>query len=322
MEITMEIENSISEQQTVVHQETAANGNVKENAPKTKKFRIGWFFLALVPVVASISLQTLSQTPFMILASLELAGKGTSELANSAGFANDLMKIYAEKYVTFGLILYGVLALVAFGLWYYKSYVKKHPRVSVKEVFGVKSVVSSLGLLVALQFATLAAMTLILAFCPHAFDAYTKMMNDLGLGNDALLTIAYGIVLGPITEELCLRGLSYAYLERSGLKPAATIIITSLLFGFMHLNLVQGVYTFFFGAVLAYLRYKYGSIKITIFAHICYNALGTYGTPAFEKLGISNAVHYVIGGISLAVIVLCIALIKSDKKAVKGIAAA
>lgn len=320
----MENENNYLEQQTVVQQETAVTGNVKEVAPKTKKFRIGWFFLALVPVIATFTLQTSSQMPFMLLANYELywTGKTNSDIAGTLGNTTDVMKVYSEKYATFGLILYGIIALVVFGLWYYKSYVRKHPKIPAKEVFGVKSVISSLGLIVAVQFLYLAIVNLLLAFFPHIFDSYTKMMEAFGLGDKALLTIVYGIILGPIAEELCLRGLTYAYLERSGLKPAATIIISSLLFGIMHFNLVQGVYTFIFGIVLAYLRYKYGSIKITIFTHIAFNIFGIYGITAIEKLGISNTMQYVIGGISLIIVGLGIALIKSDKKANKGIAAA
>lgn len=322
MEITMENENTISEQQTVVHQETAVIGNAKENTPKTKKFRIGWFFLALVPVIASFTLQSMAQSPFMLLASFELTKQGNTDITNTVGFTNDLMKIYSEKYATFGFILYGVLALVVFGIWYYKSYVRKHPKVPAKEVFSVKSVTGAIGITVALAFVYMAVITLILAFFPHALDSYAQMMESAGLGNDVLLTIAYVIILAPITEELCLRGLTYGYLEKSGLKPAATIVITSLIFGIMHLNLVQGIYAFIFGIALTYLRYKYRSIKISIFTHICFNLFGTYGFKLIDKMGLSNTIQYVIGGIALVVTVLCIALVKSDKKANKSIVAA
>ena len=215
----------------------------------------------------------------------------------------------------------GVVALIVFAVWYLKAFVKKNPKASFKDVFGVKSVVASVLSVVALQFVIYAGMELIYAIFPHAFDSYNNLLNSVGFGNDVLMTVVYGVILGPVLEEFCVRGLTYGYLNKAGLKPATTIIISALLFAFMHLNLVQGVYTFFFGLLLAFLRYKYGSIKITILAHFCFNLFGSFGVDLLTKLGFTDVVFYILGAVSIAVVVFSFFIVKSDKKAFKGIAA-
>ena len=317
--VNMENEKMISEQPAVVQNEPQNTVEIKENAPK-KKFRIGWFILSIVPVFATLVLQSLALTPFMLLATFDLIEAG-ADTSNTIDFADQLMKIYGEKYATYGLILYGIAAIVVFGIWYSKAYVKKNPKVSLKEVFGVKSVVAAVVSVVSLQFIIYAGMIAINALFPHAFDAYNNMMNSVGLGNDVLLTVVYGIILAPIAEELAVRGLSFGYLNKSGLKPVAAILVSALLFGFMHLNLVQGVYTFLFGVVLAFLRYKYRSVMISIVAHICFNFFGSYGIVLFEKLGFNETAFYILGAVSVAVLVFCFFIVKSDKKAFKGVAA-
>ena len=86
----------------------------------------------------------------------------------------------------------------------------------------------------------------------------------------------------------------------------------------MHLNLVQGVYASVLGFFLGFLRYKYRSISLTVFAHILFNIMGTYGDTALQKMGISDGMILILGGISLIVLVFVIVLINGDKKAVRA----
>ena len=94
----MENEKMISEQPAVVQNEPKNTVEMKENAPK-KKFRIGWFFLSLVPIFATFVLQSLAQTPFMLLATFDLIESG-ADTSNTIDLADKLMKIYGEKYAT------------------------------------------------------------------------------------------------------------------------------------------------------------------------------------------------------------------------------
>jgi membrane protease YdiL (CAAX protease family) len=89
-------------------------------------------------------------------------------------------------------------------------------------------------------------------------------------GAFALNLVALAIV-GPIVEELTFRGLGFSLLERYG--QTAAILEIGVLFGLWH-GLVQAFPVLFvFGAGLAYLRSRTGSIYPGMVLHMLFNAL-------------------------------------------------
>ena len=149
-------------------------------------------------------------------------------------------------------------------------------------------------------------------------ENYSQLMESAGIVNNVFLTVVYAIILGPIIEELCLRGLSYGYLEKSGIKPLFVILISGILFGVMHLNLVQGIYASVLGFILGYIRYKYRTVRFVALVHILFNIMGTYGNVLVSKLDLSEGVSLILGGVSLFVLVFALVLINRDKKSFKG----
>ena len=117
---------------------------------------------------------------------------------------------------------------------------------------------------------------------------------------------------------MCLRGVTYGYLEKSGIKPAFIILISGILFGVMHLNLIQGIYASVLGFFLGFLRYKYRSILLPLVTHILFNLMGTYGDAALERIGMGDGVVLILGGLALFVLVFSVVLVNGDKKAVKS----
>jgi membrane protease YdiL (CAAX protease family) len=80
------------------------------------------------------------------------------------------------------------------------------------------------------------------------------------------------VVIAPIVEELLFRGLGYGLLERFGEYPA--IIMVGLAFALVH-GLIAGFAVIaVFGAGLAYLRAKTGSIYPGMLLHASFNAFG------------------------------------------------
>ena len=215
-------------------------------------------------------------------------------------------------------LLYSVAALLVFGIWYFKGFVKNHPKVRLKEIFGVKSIFASIGMVIGLQFAITAVFVLAFRFIPKIMNDYVELMKSAGLMDNIFVTILYAIILGPIVEELCIRGVCFGFLEKSGIKPALMILISGILFGVMHLNLVQGVYASILGFFLGFMRYKYRSIKLTIFIHILFNIMGTYGDTLIEKIIPNDGIKLILGGVALFVLVFATALVNSDKKAYKA----
>lgn len=83
----------------------------------------------------------------------------------------------------------------------------------------------------------------------------------------------YG-VLSPVVEELIFRGLLFNRLKRIFPRIAA-IILSALLFGVFHGNLVQGTYAFIMGIIIVLLYEKYKSFWTPIIFHVVAN-VGVY----------------------------------------------
>jgi membrane protease YdiL (CAAX protease family) len=94
-----------------------------------------------------------------------------------------------------------------------------------------------------------------------------------------LLVISF-CVAAPVTEEILVRGFLYRGWSESFLRPAGAIILSSAVWTAMHLQ-----YDWFFfgeifsiGLLLGYLRYRTGSIWLTIFVHGLNNLAATMQT--------------------------------------------
>lgn len=283
-------------------------------APK-KRVRVGMIFLSLVPVAVLLAIQTVTQVPFLIWASVETAMNNTS--TNPMEVSQKLLEVFNTKYAVYAYLLYAVVGLIVFGIWYFKGFVKKNPKVGIKEVFGFKSILAVIGVVIGLQFFINAAFVLAFWAFPGVMNNYVEIMEASGLMDNPLITVLYGILLGPVLEELCLRGVCFGFLEKSNIKPFFVILISGILFGVMHMNLVQGIYASVLGFFLGFMRYKYRSLKITIVAHILFNLMGTYGDQLIGQLNLPKGGTLILGGLSLFVLVFTVILVNGDNKARK-----
>lgn len=82
--------------------------------------------------------------------------------------------------------------------------------------------------------------------------------------------VLYSGILIPIVEELLFRGLVFRVLRKWIAFPWA-MVISAVLFGVYHGNLVQFVYAGICGLLLAYLYEKYDSIFAPILSHMTMN---------------------------------------------------
>lgn len=80
----------------------------------------------------------------------------------------------------------------------------------------------------------------------------------------------YASIIGPITEEIIFRGALLRSLEKYGKIYA--IVISSILFGFLHANFTQGLFASAVGLVFAYVTLEY-SIKWAMILHLINNLL-------------------------------------------------
>lgn len=78
-------------------------------------------------------------------------------------------------------------------------------------------------------------------------------------------------IVAPIFEELIFRGMIYNQMTKYNKMFA--IVMTSALFGLLHLNLSQSIPAFFISLVLCYMYEKTQSLSVTILGHATNNFL-------------------------------------------------
>lgn len=131
-----------------------------------------------------------------------------------------------------------------------------------------------------------------------------------------LINMVLIAVLPAIGEETTHRGLLLGGMSSMGFKRA--IILSSLMFGLIHLNIDQTLYTFVLGALMAFSVVVSGSIFPAMIIHFMFNGISTYFAHA-QKAGwfggdwwasatewMSNAGLYTLFFISLVVLVVLV----------------
>lgn len=78
-------------------------------------------------------------------------------------------------------------------------------------------------------------------------------------------------VLPGFFEEMLFRGVLFNNLLRFT-TPKMVILITAILFSFIHFSFFSVIWLFFIGLVLGYLRFRYRTIWYSIYFHCLYNA--------------------------------------------------
>lgn len=121
----------------------------------------------------------------------------------------------------------------------------------------------------------------------YLFAMMTSIVQEFSSGYWQVVTVFYNndlwieilalCIIGPLVEELVYRGFVYQRLQKSSSETTAAVL-SALLFGVLHLNLVQGVYAFVLGILLAHIVYKTGSLLTAAAAHMAANLVSVLWT--------------------------------------------
>lgn len=153
------------------------------------------------------------------------------------------------------------------------------------------------GLLMALAMSLGLNNLIIIGNLSDISDSYQATMEAFYASSLPVQIIVLGILM-PMSEELVFRGLLFKRLRERG-TYLQSALYSALVFGFMHMNLVQMIYGFVLGMMLAYFYEKYGSVKAPIAAHIAMNLLSVFATK-FELLDWLIEDHIRIGFVTVA----------------------
>lgn len=86
-----------------------------------------------------------------------------------------------------------------------------------------------------------------------------------------LMFLVMAAILGPIVEELYLRGLLYGAIRKRGVGTGWTVVLTAIAFSIMHLEPIRLGMILAMGIVLGVVRARTGSTGASIVAHVVNN---------------------------------------------------
>lgn len=103
----------------------------------------------------------------------------------------------------------------------------------------------------------------------NLFPGYTEIA-ELIYESGFVAQLLFTAIVAPFAEEFLFRGIVYKRLT-AWCKPLVAGIISSAIFGAIHFNMIQFIYAFIIGMILAYVYEKYKTIWIPILFHAVAN---------------------------------------------------
>lgn len=142
-----------------------------------------------------------------------------------------------------------------------------------------------------------------------------EAVSEIIYGSSIFIQILATVISAPLVEEFLVRGLIYKRMKKWS-KPIVAAIVSSALFGLIHMNFVQFVYAFLIGMILALVYEKFENIWAPILFHLSANAISILisNSSAIVELFESDIIVIIIGVVTtIAMVVLIIYFVKSEK---------
>ena len=252
--------------------------------------RFGYLCMSVVPLIAYAVLMFLVSMVLSVVMLLPAAMAVVQEgVQDMYGY---LMEYYMERIAEISMlagVVYAVLALIGMGLWYYFG-CRRKSFTPPKAARNPLNLVILAVLAYCMQYAAQIIMILVNIFLPRAMDNYEQMIELAGVGEVTVLGVLYGVILGPIAEELVFRGLTLYYAQKFTRRFWLANLIQAVLFGVMHMNLVQGIYASVLGLVLGLVYHRFRSLYASMWLHIFFNFLAFGPLVFLDGLLPQNAV--------------------------------
>ena len=144
----------------------------------------------------------------------------------------------------------------------------------------------------------------VLSLLPEAAADYSELIEETGMGDTSYLAVLTTVLGAPFCEELLVRGIIFEFSLRAfnpqcrplwkrprrasaqngAMVPwaapstwgiTAAIVLQAAIFGFMHMNWVQGCYAGAAGLIFGWVLVTTGKLRYTILLHFAFNA-GSY----------------------------------------------
>jgi len=243
--------------------------------------RYRFVFLGFLFPVFHYVIMLLVQAAATVAKTVSLSNKnGLSE----AALEKELTVFLTEYSDIFSLVsaLLTVLVVIAVYLAISSRFVKwQMPAPSVKTYFSLQKISAGLVfklLLLAFFFYhfVLGFLNLVGFLAPDLMASYNDAAQSVDTGKSTFSLISSFLALvvaAPITEELIYRNMAIAHM-RSRIPAVFAVVISSLIFGIFHGNLVWMLYAGGIGLLFGFLYVKSESLYVSITVHIGFNFIG------------------------------------------------
>ena len=148
-----------------------------------------------------------------------------------------------------------------------------------------------LGIVFRIGFNYIIELVNIKAYSP----TYRKIMD--AVSNDMVIVrIIAALIVAPIIEELVFRGILFFKL-RVAIPRILAILISAVVFGIAHFNLVQGIYATLLGIIFAIIFDRTGKLWTAIIAHMAANTFAFFapGLRIFKMIETNSVYNNVFG---------------------------
>ncbi|NLB29118.1 MAG: CPBP family intramembrane metalloprotease [Clostridiales bacterium] len=230
----------------------------------------------------------------------------SSDMSANAGFdISGIMETAMQSIMRDALLilLLGYIAALAVFIPIWLKTKGRYPRWNGGK-FSVPVALCSAGVAIGLNIVLSAVITF--TGLAEMFETYESVVDVVSGGSLAVQIIAVGFI-GPIAEELCFRGVTLSRMANGSVWLA--VVIQAVLFGIVHLNILQGSYAALLGVFLGFLTVRYRSIVYALIAHIAFN-LYTVLLSAVESQVLLGVI---VIALAAAAVVSVVGLYKSKK---------
>jgi len=268
------MENELEKEMMYNGMQPQSNGGMNNGMQPPKKqggFHIGYFFLALLPVVVSFVMQFAIAMVLMIGVMAVDIATGVLNPGDPSAYNVEYINSMTERIGAPSMFGYHILGLLVFGLWYYFSFRKPRPSIkdSAKQLDGfviLGSILAGIALCIFSNGTVIVESVIV----PDIVEAYLESAETVGMGVTPL-AIFSAVVLAPIGEEFLCRGLTLKFAKKAFNNFWIANVMQALLFGLLHLNWVQGVFAFAIGLVAGWLVENKKSLIPAIILHFVVN---------------------------------------------------
>lgn len=148
----------------------------------------------------------------------------------------------------------------------------------------------------------------IIPFPENLVESFTSSHNSLSAGNPIIDFISVAI-FAPLVEEVFFRGLIYTRLKQ-GMPKVVAAVISALVFGVMHGEVIWMLYAFVVGLMLVWVFERTNSLLACIMVHAANNGLAQL-TENAPELPDGLALVIMVASVA-AVVVSAVYLIKNS----------